>query len=146
MAEQTSARVTIDAAPEVVLDVIGDLAAYPAWSSDIKAVEVLEETDDGRPLRARFSLASRGLSDDYTLLYAWSEAGVSWQLAEPSALQKSQTGSYVVTGPEEGPSEVRYDLTIDAKLPMIGPLRRKIERQVVATALEGLKARVESLG
>lgn len=145
MAELTSSRLTIAATPEQVLDVIADLHAYPEWNGEIKTVEVLETEPDGRPRQARMSISSTGMSDEYTLAYRWAADGVSWHLVAPSTLQKTQVGSYHLV-PADGGTEVRYELTIDAKIPMIGPMRRKIEKRIVDGALKELKKRVESLG
>ena len=145
MADQTSSSLVIAAAPEAVLAVIADLPAYPAWNSEIKRVEVLEAQPDGRPRRARFEISSGGLSDEYVLDYDWAPHGVSWRLVAPSTLQKAQEGSYRLS-PGTGGTLVRYDLRIDARLPMIGPMRRKIEKRIVEGALSELRRRVEALG
>ena len=145
MADQTSSSLVVAAAPDAVLAVIADLPAYPHWNGEIKRVEVLETAPDGRPRRARFEISSSGLSDEYLLDYDWAADSVSWRLAAPSTLQKAQEGSYRLS-PVAGGTQVRYDLRIDARLPMIGPMRRKIEKRVVEGALSELKKRVESLG
>lgn len=145
MADQTSSSTTIAAPPDAVLRVIADLHAYPMWNGEIKGVEVLDTEPDGRPRRARFSLSSSGMHDEYTLDYTWAADGVSWRLVAPSTLQKSQVGSYRLS-PQNGGTEVRYDLLIDSKIPMIGPMRRKIEKRIVDGALKELKRHVESLG
>lgn len=142
---QTSSSLTIAASPQDVLGVIADLHAYPEWNSEIKNVEVLDSTPDGRPRQARFSISSTGMTDEYTLAYAWDVTGVSWELVAPSALQKTQVGSYRLSAVPDG-TEVRYDLTIEARIPMIGPMRRKIEKRIVDGALKELKKRVEALG
>ena len=144
MADRTSSSTTVAAPPEAVLGVIADLHAYPEWNGEIKSVEVLETVPDGRPREARFSISSGGMNDEYVLRYDWSDDGVSWELVAPSALQRSQVGSYRLS-PVGGGTEVRYDLQIDARIPMIGLMRRKIEQRIVAAALQTLKARVESL-
>lgn len=144
MADQTSSSVTIASPPEAVLDVIADLAAYPQWNGEIKRVEVLESQRDGRPRRARFEISSSGLADEYVLDYDWGADGVSWRLVAPSTLQKAQDGSYRLSVTDGG-TLVRYDLRIDARLPMIGPMRRKIEKRIVDGALSELKKRVEGL-
>ncbi|MDP9497044.1 MAG: SRPBCC family protein [Actinomycetota bacterium] len=145
MADQTSSSLVVAAAPDAVLAVIADLPAYPEWSGEIKRVEVLEAAPDGRPRRARFEISSSGLSDEYVLDYDWTADGVSWRLVAPSTLQKAQEGSYRLS-PTAGGTQVRYDLRIDARLPMIGPMRRKIEKRIVEGALSELKRRVEALG
>ncbi len=142
---ETSSSLQVDAGSDAVLDVIADLEHYPAWNREIKSVEVLEQAADGRPARARFSLTGNGMSDEYVLAYAWTPDGVSWQLEAPSTLQKMQVGAYRLT-PSGSGTEVRYDLEIAAKIPMIGPMRRKIEKRIVDGALKELKKRVESLG
>lgn len=144
MADQTSSSLRIDASADTVLQVIADVHAYPEWNGEIKSVEVVDTLADGRPRQARFSLSSNGMSDEYTLDYDWRPDGVAWTLARPSNLQKSQVGSYVLVA-EGGVTEVRYTLKIDAKIPMIGPMRRKIEKRIVDGALKELKKRVESL-
>jgi len=145
VADRTSASTTVTAPPAAVLAVIADLHAYPEWNGEIKSVEVLETVPDGRPREARFSISSSGMADEYVLRYDWEPEGVSWVLVAPSQLQKSQSGSYRLTPSGDG-TEVRYDLQIDARIPMIGMMRRKIEQRIVAGALKELKARVESLG
>ena len=145
MADLTSSSLTIDAPADRILQVIADLPAYPQWNGEIKGVEVLATERDGRPSQARFTLSSTGMTDEYTLEYVWTEDTVSWRLMAPSTLQKSQVGSYRLS-PAGAGTEVRYDLKIDAKIPMIGPMRRKIEKRIVDGALKELKKRVESLG
>lgn len=142
---ETSSSLRVDAGTDAVLGVIADLERYPEWNGEIKAVEVLGQTSDGRPARARFSLTSNGMSDEYVLAYDWAADGVSWQLEAPSTLQKKQVGTYRLV-PDGTGTDVRYDLEIAARIPMIGPMRRKIEKRIVDGALTELKRRVESLG
>lgn len=144
MADLTSSSIRIDAAVTDVLGVIADLHAYPEWNGEIKGVEVLQTYKDGRPQQARFTISGSGMNDEYVLDYVWQADGVSWVLAAPSTLQKSQRGSYRLQA-EGGGTDVRYDLTLDSRIPMIGPMRRKIEKRIVEGALSELKKRVESL-
>ena len=144
MADRTSSSTTVAAPPEAVLAVIADLHAYPEWNGEIKSVEVLETVPDGRAREARFSISSGGMNDEYVLRYDWAPDGVSWELVAPSALQRTQVGSYRLSPVGTG-TGVRYDLQIDARIPMIGMMRRKIEQRIVAAALQSLKTRVESL-
>lgn len=144
MPESTSASTMIAASPEVVLEVIAQVRAYPEWNREITSVEVLATQPDGRPRQARFTISSTGMTDCYTLDYAWQVDGVSWVLAAPSLLQKHQVGSYRLVG-QADQTEVHYDLKIDAKIPMIGAMRRKIERRIIDGALTELKNRVEHL-
>ena len=144
MADRTSSAVTIDASADAVLGVIADLHAYPEWNGEIKAVEVLDTFADGRARQARFSISSSGMTDQYTLDYTWAPDGVSWTLVAPSQMQKKQQGSYRLAE-QDGRTEVTYDLAIESRIPMIGPMRRKIEKRIVDGALTQLQRRVETL-
>ncbi|MCU1692054.1 MAG: cyclase [Frankiales bacterium] len=144
MADQASSSITIDAPAEKVLAVISDLHAYPEWTGQIKSAEVLDTFPDGRPKRATFSMNASGFSDDYTLDYTYPDDGVAWSLVEPTKLQKSQVGSYGLTE-TGGSTEVTYLLTLESKIPMIGPMKRKANKMIIETALRELKKRVESL-
>ena len=141
MADQASSSTTIDASPEQVLAVIRDVESYPDWAGGISKVVV----DEPGPARATFTLSQSGVSDQYTLDYDWQPDGVSWTLAGPSKMMKSQKGSYRLE-PSGSGTKVTYLLTIDLKMPMIGLMKRKAEKVIIETALKELKKRVESLG
>ena len=144
MAEQASSSITINASPEAILAVIRDIEAYPSWTKGISKAVVDEPGKDG-PKKATFSMSASGLSDDYTLLYDWKPERVSWSLAEPTKLQKSQTGSYELVA-DGASTKVTYLLTMDIKVPMIGMMKRKAEKMIIDGALKELKKQVESLG
>ena len=143
MADQASSSILIDAPVDAVLAVIRDLPSYPQWTGQISSATVLEEGVDG-PARALFTLSSSGFKDDYTLVYDWQPDGVSWELAEPTKLQKSQKGSYRLAA-QGAATQVTYLLTLESRVPMIGMMRRKAERIIIDSALKELKKRVESL-
>ena len=46
----------------------------------------------------------------------------------------------------DGSTEVTYLLTLESRIPMIGPMKRKANKMIIETALRELKKRVESLG
>jgi ribosome-associated toxin RatA of RatAB toxin-antitoxin module len=144
VADQTSSSITINASPEAILAVISDLESYPAWTDAISKV-VIDEPGKAGPAKATFSMSANGMSDEYTLNYSWKPDGVSWELAAPSTLQKSQQGSYQLTAAGDA-TKVDYFLTMEIKIPMIGMLKRKFQKRITDTALKELKNRVESLG
>jgi len=141
MADQASSSITIDASPEAVLAVIKDIEAYPEWTGGIQSAVV----DEPGPARATFTINQSGMSDTYTLDYAWKADGVSWTLAAPSKMMKSQKGSYQLKD-KDGKTDVTYLLTLELKIPMIGLMKRKAEKMIIDSALKELKKRVESLG
>jgi ribosome-associated toxin RatA of RatAB toxin-antitoxin module len=143
VADQASSSITIDASPEAVLAVIRDVEAYPQWTGGISKAVVVKPGAEG-PATVTFSMNQSGLSDEYTLNYAWKPDGVAWTLAEPTKLQKSQAGSYQLVA-EGGSTKVTYLLTMDIKVPMIGMMKRKAEKMIIQSALKELKKRVEAL-
>lgn len=145
MSEQTESEITIGASPATVMNVIADLAAYPEWSDGISSVTVLSRyEDDNRPADARFTLSSGPITDTYELEYDWiGDSKVTWKLTKADMLT-AMDGEYELTDAGNGATTVRYRLSVDIKLPMIGMMKRKAEKIIVDTALKGLKKRVES--
>jgi uncharacterized protein YndB with AHSA1/START domain len=143
MADQTTASITVDAAPAEVMAVIADFEAYPQWSNAVKEVSVLETGADGRPAQVWFRIDSGPLKDAYVLAYDWQgDQAVSWWLVE-SKLLKALDGSYELADRGDGTTEVSYRLVADVNLPMLGMFKRKAERVIIDTALNELKKRVE---
>jgi ribosome-associated toxin RatA of RatAB toxin-antitoxin module len=125
--------------------VIADLPAYPQWSEGITSVEVLE-SDGGRPVLARFVLDAGLIKDTYVLRYDWQgDTAVSWSLVEASMLTLMD-GSYRMDPIDDSTTQVAYALTVDVRIPLLGMLKRKAEKVIVDTALQGLKTRVEGDG
>jgi carbon monoxide dehydrogenase subunit G len=143
VADQASSSITIDAAPEAVLAVIRDLDSYPAWAKGISKAHVDEDGTLG-PAKATFTANQSGFSDEYTLVYDWKADGVAWTLAGPTTVQKAQQGSYQLSVEGTG-TKVLYLLSVEMKIPMIGIMKRRIEKMIIDTALSGLKKRVEAL-
>lgn len=142
MSDEASSTIVINAAPAAVMAVIADLPAYPAWTSFMSDVTVLDTYPDGRAKQARFTLDAGPIKDVYSVEYTWCDKGVSWKLVEGQML-KEMVGEYTVTAVGDT-TEVNYRLEVDTAIPVIGLLKRKAERAIIDTALKGLKKRVES--
>ena len=69
---------------------------------------------------------------------------MDWTLEEGSVI-KQQDGTYTLIPNEDGTVTVTYDLMVELSIPMIGMIRKKAEKMIVKTALQGLKDRVDSL-
>ena len=142
MADQASSDITIDATPAQIMAVISDYERYPEWAGFIKTAEVLSKGADGRPDKARFVVDAGVMKADYTLAYTYTgDEKVEWTLESGSL--KENTGSYTLT-PDGDATRVRYSLTIDAGIPMLGMFKRKAEKVIMDTALKELKKRVEA--
>ncbi len=143
MSDRTESLVTIAAPRSRVMEVIADIAAYPEWNPEVRSVEVLSTAPQGRPERVRYVVDASPIKDIYVLEYDWrGDESVHWHLVEGKLLT-SMEGSYSLAESAEG-TEVRYALTVELNLPVLGLLRRKGERMIVERALNGLRTRVES--
>jgi hypothetical protein len=146
MADRTESSIVVDAAPDAVLETIADFERYPEWAAAVKQVSVLDRLEDGRGSRVRFVLDAGAIRDTYTLDYLWDftpggTGTLSWSLVESNVL-KALDGLYALTAASGG-TEVRYELAVDLRIPMLGMLRRKAEKAIIDTALTELKNHVE---
>lgn len=144
MADKTAQTIYIAADPDTVMNVIADIGAYPDWVSEYTEAEVIETDADGYPKVARLVLDAAVLKDTMVLDYDWSadRRSVRWSLGS-SSLLKALDGEYRLTSKGSG-TEVRYELSVDLMIPMIGLLKRKAERRLTDTALKDLKKRAEA--
>jgi uncharacterized membrane protein len=143
MADQSTQSITIDAQAAQVMAVIADFAAYPQWARSVKRCEVIESGDDGRARQVLFAVESGPIKDEYVLDYTWTaDERVEWSLVR-GQMQKGQEGSYVLVA-RGGFTDVTYRITIVPSVPMLGMIKRKVEKVVLDTALKELKKRVES--
>jgi uncharacterized membrane protein len=143
MADQSTQSITIAAPAAAVMAVIADFAQYPVWATTVKKAEVLESFPDGRAERVAFAIDAGMAKEEYELKYVWSgDERVDWTLVR-GQVQRSQVGSYVLDG-SSGQTLVTYTLAVDIAIPMLGLLKRKLEKMIMDTALKELKKRVEA--
>lgn len=151
MADRTESSIVIAAAPGAILDVIADFDRYPEWASEVKEVTVISEDGDGWADQVEFTLDAGAIKDTYVLEYDWDVAEdgtgvVSWALVSAQLL-KAMNGSYTLedTTLEDNAkgTAVTYRLSVDVRIPMLGMLKRKAEKVIIAAALAQLKKRVE---
>lgn len=141
MTEGTFQTLEIDASREAIYDVAADVAAYPQWANGVKEVEVLESDAEGRVDRARFVVEGFIKEIEYVLKYTHDRPGMLSWVAEESSDVKMLEGSYQFS-PVDGATEVVYSLTVEPKFTIPGFLKRQAEKQIVTTALRGLRKRV----
>lgn len=142
MVEGTVQRVEVSATPQHVYEVALDLEAYVEWAGGVKAVQVTSEDEFGRPATADFVIDAMVKEISYTLEYDYGyDNGFAWS-AIPNADLKSLDGRYEFNEIEGG-CEVVYALKVDPAFTVPGFLRRQAEKQIVGTALRGLKKRAE---
>lgn len=145
MPEGTVQTLEIDAAAEKLYDVAADVAAYPEWATGVKEVEVLDTFPDGKVQRARFVLEGFIKEIEYVLRYTHDRPHLMSWVAEESKDLKMLEGSYQFT-PKDGATEVVYALRVEPGFTIPGFLRRQAEKQIVTTALRGLRKRATEAG
>jgi ribosome-associated toxin RatA of RatAB toxin-antitoxin module len=143
MAERTEGTIEIAAAPAAEMEVIADFEAYPQWASSVKKIEVLEKDEAGRGAKVRFEVSAVGMSGWYILTYDYEPSAIRWTFVEGSPI-KDLSGEYVLEPKGEG-THVTYRATVNPGIPMIGFMKRQVEKMIIDTALKGLRKRVESL-
>lgn len=145
MSDKTHGEIDIASDPATIMDVIGDLPAYPEWADGVKSAKVLEEFPDGRCKVIEMDFASGPIKDTFQLEYKWNGVeSVSWWLLEGKVLTK-EDGTYSLADNGDGTVKVTYDLEVGTSIKMPGFMKRQAEKMMIKTALEGLKKRVESL-
>lgn len=146
MTGRTTSTTMIAMPRKVVMGVIADFAAYPDWAG-VHSAEVLDEPGaDGRARTVRFELDAGIIKDRFVLAYAWDgDEQVRWELAEAGSVITAMSGAYTLAGRDDG-TEVTFELAVGVRIPMVGMLRRQVEKMVIHTALKELKSRVEAAG
>jgi ribosome-associated toxin RatA of RatAB toxin-antitoxin module len=142
MPEHAEGSIDIKATPKEIMAVIVDFEAYPDWVGNMEAAEVLERDGRGRGSLVAFRLRTPVLAAEYTLHYKYAPraAGVSWTYREGTLDDLS--GSYDLE-PLDGVTRVTYRLDVELGMPLPGLLKRQAAKQIVRSALNDLKRRVE---
>ena len=141
--EGTVQRVEVSVEPQQVYEVALDLESYPEWAGAVRSVSVLSEDEHGRPATASFVVDAAVKEISYVLEYDYDfDNGFAWS-AIPNDDIRSLEGRYEFNELEDGGTEVVYALKVDPAFSIPGVLRRQAEKQIVGTALRGLKKRAE---
>ena len=141
--EGTVQRVEVSAEPQHVYEVALDLEAYPQWAGGVKSVTIVEEDEHGRPAKAEFVIDAMIKEITATFVYNYDfDNGFAWSAIQNEDI-KSLEGRYEFNALDPDATEVVYALKVDPEFSVPGFLRRQAEKQIVGTALRGLKKRAE---
>lgn len=142
--EGTVQSIEVSSSAQHVYEVALDLEAYPDWATGVKSVDILEEDEYGRPAVVDFVAEAMIKEISYRLRYDYGLAsGFSWT-AEPGTDITAMEGSYEFKELDDGSTEVLYALRVDPAFTIPGFLRKQAEKQIVSSALRGLKKRAEA--
>ena len=141
--EGTVQSIEVSAPAQHVYEVALDLDAYPDWATGVKTVEIHEEDEYGRPVKVSVVAEAMIKEISYTLEYDYElENGFSWT-AIPGEDIRAMEGSYEFKELDPATTEVLYALRVDPAFTIPGFLRKQAEKQIVSSALRGLKKRSE---
>lgn len=136
---------TIAATSELLMGVIADFPAYPAWVDTVRSAQVIETGPDGRAIRVQFALEAGPIKDSYVLSYQWhADRQVRWEIAERGSVISQLSGAYLLAdrGTE---TEVTYQLSVGLAVPMLGMFKRRAEKAIIDAALKGLASRAREV-
>ncbi len=140
MAIKETREVVIEASPEEILDVIGDMDSVTDWSPPHQSAEVLDKDENGRPLKVKMKVKAAGITDEQVVAYTWSENKVSWTLVS-SGQQRSQDASYTLT-PDGDKTKVVFEISVDPVVPLPGFVIKRAIKGTVDTGTKGLRDQV----
>jgi ribosome-associated toxin RatA of RatAB toxin-antitoxin module len=143
MGEHAESSIEVEATPKEVMAVIADFESYPEWVGNLEEVEVLERDRRGRGSLVAFKLRTAVIAAAYTLAYRYAprDRGMSWSYHEGTLQDLS--GSYELE-PLDQATQVTYRIDVELGMPLPGLVKRQAARQIVRSALNDLKRRVES--
>jgi ribosome-associated toxin RatA of RatAB toxin-antitoxin module len=143
--ERTAEAMVIAGTPERCFAVVSDVERYPEWVSDLKDVEVLERDGEGRALVVSYRAGAFGRSTSYVLVYDYAHAPeeLSWTQREGDITSRLDGKYHFAPAPDQG-TEVRYELSVELRVPIPGFVKRRAEAHILHAAIRDLKARVES--
>ena len=143
MAINETREIVIEASPEEILDVIGDLESLTEWSEPHQSVDVLEKDKNGRPLKVKMKVKAAGITDEQVVAYTWGDNVVSWTLVS-SGQQRSQDASYTLTS-DGDKTKVKFELSVDPVVPLPGFVLKRAIKGTIDNGTKGLRDRVLKL-
>ncbi|MXZ68468.1 MAG: hypothetical protein F4X18_13200 [Acidimicrobiia bacterium] len=142
MSRSTLQAIEIDAPPARCFEVASDLAAYPEWAGGVRQVSIHEYDAHGRPVRATLVVDAMIRQVEVTFRYTYDPPHAMYWTAEPGRDVLELDGSYEFRELGEGTTAV-YMLRVVPGFDIPGYLLSQAEKQIVGTALRGLRKRAE---
>lgn len=137
MAVSGSETVTVNAPADQVLAFLRDVGNQKNWFPGNTESEVLATNEDGQCTRAKLVNDVKVAKDTFELDYTHRADGFDWKLAEPTSIQKSQSGSWTVKG-SGGKCEVTMSLELETSLPLPGIIQKKTMKDTLKGATKAL--------
>ena len=143
MAISDSREVVIEASSDEILDVIADVESSPQWSPAQQNVQIVDTDDQGRPHQVKMKVKSAGITDECVVEYTWADTSFRGRW---SVRQRRSDRTRATRSPRRGTTtSVKFDLTVDPKIPVPGFVMRRAIKGAMNDATDGLRKRVLSL-
>jgi uncharacterized membrane protein len=145
MAEVQQSFTTPIAAPvDVCYAAIADFEKYPAWSSPISSIRVLDRYPDGQARRVEFVVDMKVGTVRYVLEYTWHPPNrLTWKMVEGDLADIE--GSYVfeATGPAQTTATCSQAISLGFWVPSL--ILRPIEQTALKHSVLEFKAEAERI-
>jgi len=140
-----SKTVEVAASAETITSIVSDFEAYPQWNPEIKGCWILARYNDGRPSQLRLDVEIQGQSGVFiTAVYYPAENQIFTMLQQGDHFTKQeQRFSIVPLGPNS--TLLQVDLDVEVKLPVPGPMVKKLAGETLEHLAKALEGRVEQL-
>lgn len=136
---------TVAASPSDCFAVITNFAAYPEWSSAVRAATVRDHHSDGLAKQVEMELDIKIRRIRYTLEYRYEPpTRLMWHLVGGDL--KGVEGSYVFEEVSSGCTQVTCTQAVDVGFWIPGFLRSVFEQQALRDSVEEFKRAVEAQG
>lgn len=139
--------VLLNASPDLVQATIFDFDNYKYWIPEVTAslastkTELAKGRDKILDLKVNYSF----FNDEYSLVYNWFPADRKFKtkLLEPSKVQKSHESVVSLNLVDSDKTLLTCELDIVFKVPLITPLRKKIQDKILSALLDRLDSRLK---
>ncbi len=137
MAVSDSLSVTVNAPVADVLAFLRDIGNQKKWFPGNLESDVLETNAEGLVTKARLVNDVKVAKDDFQVVYSHNDAGFAWSLAEPTKIQKENSGSWALAD-KGGKTEATMSLTIETSLPLPGFVQKKTLKDTLKNTTKAL--------
>jgi ribosome-associated toxin RatA of RatAB toxin-antitoxin module len=140
-----SKTVEVAASAETIRSIVSDFEAYPQWNPEIKGCWILARYNDGRPSQLRLDVEIQGQSGVFiNAVYYPAENQIFTVLQQGDHFTKQeQRFSIVPLGADT--TLLQVDLDVEVKLPVPGPMVKKLAGETLEHLAKALVGRVEQL-
>ncbi|MDH6195775.1 ribosome-associated toxin RatA of RatAB toxin-antitoxin module [Mycobacterium frederiksbergense] len=139
-----SKTVEVEAPAEKIMAIVADFEAYPQWNPEIKGCWILARYNDGRPSQLRLDVEIQGQSGVFiTAVYYPAENQIYTVLQQGDHFTKQEQRFSIV--PLGASTLLQVDLEVETKMPIPGPMVKKLIGETLDHLSNSLITRAQQL-